>query len=234
VRIDKLKADPTRLRERHRELIQAEKEATGAPAVGPKKSRQLRDLAEEELITQEVPRSKLIECVLDGRLLYVASTAKAYLGTVLLLLRRVEVLAEHKSPWLDHGLPEEMSDIVETRQEYESIHGCRFLKALLGDTDFHFEPEAGRVALALPDERVSLSGAVLGDVHRYVERGAEILAARLTTGELPFTLDGVTFRLSSLRLPSVDGHWTEVLDARLGVLSHLFESLDAKFGALMK
>lgn len=233
VRVDTLRPDPTAVRERVKELVRTEMEMTGAPSVGPKKRKKLRHLAEEELVVRAAPRSKVIECAIDGDTLYVGSTAKRYLGTVVLLLRQAGVESAPKAPWLDRDLPELESEIVEFRDEGQSVYGCRFLRALVGDMDFMVEPETGRVKLATREARVTLAGEVLSDLHRYIDEGAEILSAKLLNGELSFSFDAPNFRVGALSLPVMKtDHWTELLDYRLGVVSDLYERLEGKFDDL--
>ena len=234
VRVDKLRPDPTAVRERVKELVKTEMETTGAPSVGPKKRKKLRHLAEEELLVRASPRSKVIECAIDGDTLYVGSSAKSYLGTVVLLLRQVGIETSYKTPWLDRGLADLESDFLELRDEPQSLHGCRFLRALVGDPEFMVEPESGRVKLATREARVTLAGEVLSDLHRYIEENAEVLSMKLLHGELRFTLDGPSFRVGSLSLPVVKtDHWTESLDYRLGIARDLHERLEQKFEALV-
>lgn len=233
VRIDKLRPDPTAVQERLKQLVKTELEATGAAFIGPKKRRELRNLAEEELITRAMPRSKIVECALDGTVVYVGSTSRGVLGTVRLLLSRAGVDTAPKTPWHDRGLPEVLSEIVEAKDQAESVYGCRFLKALLGDPDFPIEPEAGRARLATREAKVSLSGDVLADLHRYLERDAEVLAAKLLSGDTRFTLDAPGFRLSGVSIPPArTGHWTNDLLQRLEQVAELFERLEKKFGEL--
>jgi hypothetical protein len=98
VRVDRLRADATAVRERVRELVKAETEATGAPFVGAKARKRLRELAEQELLRNQAPRCRILECCIDGPLLYVGSRAKSYVGMVLTLLRQAGVAAEPKAP----------------------------------------------------------------------------------------------------------------------------------------
>jgi len=234
VRIDRLRPDPTAVKERLKDLITVELQTTGARYVGARKKKELRQLAEEELIVRTSPRTKIIECALDGDTVYVGSAAKSDLGTVLLLLRRIGVETTPKVPWLDLGLPELYSDVIETGDETESVYGCHFLKALIGDPDLLVEPEAGRARLATPGARIGLTGEILPDLHRYLERGAEVLALKLLAGETRFTLDGPTFRISGLSLPAPKSdHWTFHLDDRLERIRDLYESLEAKFEQLI-
>lgn len=233
VRIDKLSADPTAVRERLKELIKTELQTTGSSFVGTRKRKMLRELAEEELLVQATPRSKIIEGVLDDRLLYIASTAKGYLGTVLLLLRQIGVVAEPKAPWLDAGDGEVESDILETSEPGQSILGSRFVKALVGDSVLTLEPASGSIRLQTREARVTLAGVVLPELLRYLERGAEILSARLTTGEIGFRFDALDYRINGLKVESGrHDHWSELLDERLEGISAAWELLDRKFEEL--
>ena len=230
VRIDKLRADPTALQERHKGLLRSEMEMTGASFVGSKRRKELRHLAEEELLVNATPRSKIVEGCIDDRVLYVGSTAKADLGVVTTLLRQIEVRTEFKTPWIDRQEQELESDIVEAREPGESIRGCRFLKALLGDREIMFEPETGSVRLQTREARVLLSGSVLGDLHRYVERGAEVLAAKLVTAETRFRLEGMSYRIAGLKVQTErHDHWTELLDERLERIAEVWDLLDGKY-----
>ncbi len=232
VRIDRLKPDPTAVQERVKQLVRAELEA-GAELVGARKRKELRQLAEEELIVKTTPTSRIVECCLDGKLLYVASTAKDHLGKVITQLRKIGIVAEPKTPWLDRGDPEVESDIVAAYEPGQSVLGCRFLKALMGDRDLMFESEAGYVQLQTAETRVTLSGAVTSDLHRYVKRGAEILAAKLLTGDASFRFDALNFRLSGLRVEiGRHDHWTDLLDERLEKIAAVWDLLETKYRQL--
>jgi hypothetical protein len=234
VRIDRRRPDPTAVRERVRELIRVEMEQTGAPFVGPKKRKQLKELAEQELLVGQRPSTRLVECVIDGPVLYIGSTAKTWLGTVLTLLRQAAVAADFKAPWLDEAPDaDESSDIVAPKEPGQSVLGCRFLKALLEDPEVLVEPETGSVRLATREARVTLAGAVLNDLYRYVEEGAEILAAKILLGALPMRFDALSYRIASLKLEAVkDEHWTIELDRRLEQIAGVWETLDTKYAAV--
>lgn len=234
VRMDTRRADATTLRERLREMVKAEMEATGAPFVGPKKRKELRDLAERELIVHQAPRSKIVECVLDGPYLYVASTAKTVLGAVLTLLRQADVAADYKAPWLDEA-PEvdEASDVVMPKEPGQSVLGCRFLKVLLEEPEVLVEPESGNVRLATREAKVALTGSVMRDLIHYLEEGAEILSAKIHLGPVPLRFDALSYRLNGLKLePVKNGHWTHDLDERLEQIATVWEALDGKYAAL--
>lgn len=234
VRFDKVTPDPIAVQERVKEMIKAELDQ-GADFVGPKKRRKMKEMAEEELIFEARPRTKIIEAAIDGQVLYVGSTSKAYLGRVTEMLRRLGVVAELKTPWIDRGDPEMESTIFETYEPGESIAGARFLRALMGDREILFEPESGFVRLQTEDARVTLSGAVLKDLLRYIERKAEILSAKLIAGDpqASFRLDGLNFRVSSLKVETAKhDHWTELLDERLDKISAVFELLENKYDEL--
>lgn len=233
VRIDKLSADPTAVSERLKQLVRAEIEMTGAEFVGPKKRKKLKEMAEEELIQQSTPRSKIIECCIDGDLLHVASTAKAYLGMVLEQLRKVGIIAEAKAPWIDREDPDFESELVMVREPGQSILGCRFLKALVGDPEVMIEGEAGNVRLVTAEAKVTLTGAVLPELHRYIEKGCELLSAKLITAETAFRFDALSYKIAGLRIETDrHDHWTELLDERLEKIQAAWEMLDAKYEAL--
>jgi hypothetical protein len=233
VRVDRRKAEASAVRERLQQLLATELELTGREFVGSKRRRELKELAEAELLVGATPRTKVIECCLDGKVLYVASTAKAYLGVVLEVVRRIGVVADYLTPWPavgefeDDGLPE----IVETREPGQSILGCRCLKLMLEDPEVLLEPEAGSARLRTRQARISLAGDVMADVFAYLEAGAEILSAKLVIGDFRFGFDGLSWRISGLRFERQRfEHWIEALDARLLRISALFEWLDEAYG----
>ncbi len=234
VRIDRVRPDATAVKERLRELIKAEAEATGKPFVGAKTRRKLRELAEAESLMRQAPRIRILECCIDGPVLYVGSTAKTHLGTVLTLLRQAGVEGDFKAPWLDEA-PEadETSDVVLPREPGQSVLGCRFLRALLEEPEVMVEPETGSVRLATREARVTLAGGVLRDLFRYLEEGAEILSAKIHLGAVKLRFDALSYRLSGLKLEPVrNEHWTLDLDQRLEQIAAVFATLDAKYAAL--
>jgi len=234
MRIDRIRPDATAVKERLRELIKAEMEATGKTFVGPKTRKKLRELAEAESALRQAPRTSIVECCIDGPILYVASTAKTYLGTVITLLRQAGVEGDFKAPWLDEA-PEadEMSDVVIPKEPGQSVLGCRFLRVLLEEPDVMVEPETGSVRLATREARVTLAGAVLNELFRYLEEGAEILSAKIHVGTIPLRFDALSYRLSGLKLEPVrNEHWTIDLDQRLEQIADIFELLDGKYAAL--
>ncbi len=241
VRIDKLRPDPTAVQERVKQLVRVELD-DGAAFVNAQKRKELRQLAEEELIVKTTPSSTILECCLDGgttsgplrgHLLHVASTAKSHLGKVIAQLRKIGIVADHKAPWIDRGDPEVESDIVAAYEPGQSVLGCRFLKALMGDSEIMFEGEAGHVQLQTAETKITLQGAVSTDLHRYVQRGAEILSAKLLTGGASFRLDALSFRLHSLRIEiGSHEHWTDLLDERLEKITAVWDLLDGKYKEL--
>lgn len=235
VRIDRLRPDPTAVRERHRELLRVEREEQGVEQVPPKRARALRSLAEEELVLEAQPRSKIVEGVLDGSLLYLATTADSQLGKILQLLRRIGVLADFKTPWNDLGQGDADSEILELHDPLRSLHGSTFLKELLGDRELLIEPGDGYVKLQTREARVILSGSVLRELHRYVDAGAELLAAKLLHADWSLRLDALAFRIGSLRLDrSPPGHWSERLDDRLERVEAVWELLDRKYAEKLR
>jgi hypothetical protein len=234
VRIDRIQADATAVKERLKELTKTEMEATGRPFVGAKTRKKLRELAEAELCARQAPRTRILECCIDNTILYVASTAKSHLGTVLTLLRQAGVEADFKAPWLDEA-PEmdEASDIVIPKEPGESVLGCRFVKALLEEPEVMVEPETGSVRLATREAKVSLTGAVLNELFHYLEEGAEILSAKIHVGTYQMRFDALSYRINGLKLEPVrNEHWTVDLDQRLEQIAAVFEVLDGKYAAL--
>ncbi len=230
VRIDKLAPDPTVLRERLQGLIATEIEMTGFDTVSSRKRKELRNLAEEELLREARPSSKIVEAVLDGNVLQIGSTANSVIGKITLLIRKLGVVAEFKTPWIDAGDEDLESDIMEIHDPGQSLHGSRFLKSILGDRELPLEPAEGYAKLQTERARVVLSGEIMRDVHEYVKDGCELLAAKLLAGEASFRLEALPFRISSLKLrkPAM-GHWTERLDERLEQINEVWELLDRKY-----
>jgi hypothetical protein len=234
VRIDQVRPDATAVKERMKVLIKTEMEVTGRPFVGSKTRKKLRDLAEAESAMRQAPRTRIVECCIDGGILYVASTAKTFLGTVLALLRQAGVEGDFKAPWLDEAPEvEEMSDVVVPKEPGQSVLGCRFVRALLDEPDVMVEPETGSVRLATREARVTLAGAVLNELFRYLEEGAEILSAKIHVGASMMRFDALSYRLNGLKLePVKNEHWTMDLDQRLEQIGAIFETLDGKYAAL--
>ena len=95
------------------------------------------------------------------------------------------------------------------------------------------EPETGSVRLATREARVTLAGAVLHDLIRYLEEGAEILNAKIHVGPVMMRFDALSYRLSGMKLePVKNEHWTIDLDQRLEQIAAIFETLDGKYAAL--
>ena len=229
VRIDRLRADPTLLRERFRDLVRAEIES-GARFVSPTRRRELRELAEEELVTQTLPSSKIIDGCIDGDILYLATTAKNHLGLLTQLLRQIGVEVEPKAPWIDRGDRPVESDIISTHEPGESVLGCRFLKELVGDSEVTVEPESGYLRLQTHDTKITIHGTVFHELLHYLEQDAELLAAKMSTGESTFRFDALSYRISNLKIETgKHEHWTELLDERLEKIGGIFDMLDRKF-----
>ena len=232
VRIDKIQLDATSVNERLKELIKHETETVGPPS--PKTRQKLKQLAEDELMAHPMPRSRIIECVLEETTLYVGATARAHLGLVLELLKRVGVEVDFKTPWLDAGQEEETSPFIELKEPGQSLWGCRFLKKILNDPDIFVEPEKGSVKILTPEGvRVSLAGPVLNELDRFLETEAEVVAARLMMDDYQFGFDGLSYRINGLKMERPPAlHWTEQLDARLDRVKDLWTALDQKYQAL--
>jgi hypothetical protein len=103
----------------------------------------------------------------------------------------------------------------------------------VSDPEIMVEPETGAVRLATRDAVVSLTGGVLNELLRYLERDVEVLAARLVLDDASFRLDGLNWRLSGVRVET-EPHdaWVDTLSERLDALADLLDRLDAKYGAL--
>jgi len=229
VRMDRLRADPTLLRERFRELVRAELDS-GTAFVGAKRRRELREQAEEELVAQTLPTSRIVEGCLDGRLLYVATTAREHLGVVIQLLRRIGVVVEPKAPWIDRGDISAESALVPDLEPGQSVLGCRLLRELVGDMEVSIEQESGYVRIRTLDTNVTLSGSVFHELMHYLELDAEILAANMVAGDVTFRFDALSYRVSNLKVDAEPHeHWTQTLDARLEKLAEVYEMLDRKF-----
>lgn len=234
VRFDKVTADATSVAERVKELVKIETDHVGPPSA--KVRQQLKKQAEDEILQHPSPRSRVIECLLEETVLYVGSTSKTHLGAVLELLKRIGVEVEFKTPWLDSGQEEEFSDVVELKEPGQSVHGCRFLrKLLLDDRDTFVEPEKGSLKAVLPDGvKVVLSGPVHNEVEKLRDNEAEFLAAKLLVEGFAFGLDGLSYRITGLKLENLKNrHWTEQLDLRMEKLKTLWEWLDSKYQLLM-
>jgi len=231
VRIDKIQLDNTLIQERLKELIKIEEEQVGPPS--PQTRRKLKMLAEEELMQHPMPRSKIIECYMTRTTLLVGTTAKGHVGTVLELLKRIGVEVAYQTPWLEAGLEDASSDVVETNEPGQSIWGCRFLRWLLQDPDVLLEPEKGNVKLMSSEgTRITLAGPVLGEVDRFLEQGAEVLSAKILTRNFAFQFDGLAYRISGLKVESFKSlHWIERLENRVEKLNEVWELLDEKFQA---
>lgn len=231
VRMDRLRADPTLLRERFRELAFAELEA-GARFLSAKRRREIREQAEEELTSQTLPASRILEGCLDGSILYVASTAMAHLGIVTELLRKIGVHVEPKAPWIDRGDTERSSTspLIADLQPGQSVLGCRLLRELLGDSEVSIAEDNGFARIRTLETKITLAGSILHEIMHYVELDSEILAANMTAGDVTFRFDALSYRLSNLKIESSKHeHWTERLDERLERIAAVFDLLDRKF-----
>ncbi|CAM2066985.1 Recombination-associated protein RdgC [Sulfidibacter corallicola] len=233
VRIDKVLLDSTLINERLMELIKVEEENVGPPS--PQTRRQLRKLAEDELMEHPSPKSKIIECYIENLILYVGSTSKGHIGAVLELLQRVGIEVEYKTPWIDRGLDEPPNEIVDMKEPGQSIWGCRFLQKLMGDPETIVEPEKGSVKLVTGDgTKVTLAGPVTRELDRLLDSGSEMLSAKVLVKEVSFSLDGLTFRISGFKLDNFKTtHWIEQLEERMEHVKGLWGLLDHKFEMLM-
>lgn len=229
IRIDRLRPDPTLVRERVRRLVYAELE-DGAETVGPKKRREFKNQVQEDVLRNTSPNSRIIECCIDEDILYVASTAKSYLGVVAEMLRKIDVHVEPKAPWIDRGETDFESDVVQTHEPGESPLGCVLLRELAGDTEITIEPENGRVRLQTHESKITLTGVVIHNLFYFLEQEAEILSARMVADDVTFDFDALSFRISNMRITTEpQEHWIETLDERLEKISGVFDLLQMKY-----
>ncbi len=233
VRIDTLKPDPTAVQEYLKELIRAEREATGTPFVHPKRRRALKQLAEEDLLVRAAPRSRVIECCLDDNTLWIGTTAKGHIGIILGQLHAMGIVPDFQTPWAAEAGDGPESEVVGAAEPWQSVFGCRFLRLLLEDPEIAIESERGAVRLATRDAGVTLTGDVMTELLRYVERGAEILSAKMVTADSVFRFDALNFRLTGIRIETEShDHWEELLDERLEKISDVHDFLDRRFAQL--
>lgn len=231
VRTDAVRPDGGAVRERLAQLVAAEKEQTGAETIGPNKRKKLRELAEAEIASRTAPRTKLTECVLDGDVLWVASTANSALSTAMSLARAAGIELRWKTPWLDRGEEDLESELLPTHGPAQSVLGCRFLKALIGREEVLIEPEKGAISLVTPQARVSLRGEVLPDLGRYLQNECELLSARLLWDDLQFRLDALGFCVNGVVIEIEKARtWVERLEARLERIAALYTFLDETYG----
>lgn len=231
VRIDKIQLDSTQIQERLKELIKIEEEQVGPPS--PQTRRKLKQLAEDELMQHPAPRTKIIECYMNRSHLHIGSTSKGHIGTVLELLKKIGVEVDFKTPWLDAGLEDVESEMLELKEPGQSLWGTRFLRWLINDPDILLEPEKGSVKLMSPDgARISLAGPVLQEVDRYIQQGAEILSAKMLAQNYAFQFDGLSYRINGLKMEAHKSlHWIERLETRMETLCEVWDFLDEKFTA---
>ncbi len=228
IRIDRLRPDATRIRERVRELVREEIEE-GAEAVGPTRRRELRKQATEEIVAGTSPNTAMIECCLDDDVLYVGSTAASRLRLVAEQLRRIGVEIAPKVPWSRRGDEFESSFAVAPEASASRV-GFQMMEELVGDTALNIAPEDGRVKLRTRDTDILLRGVVIHDILHFLEQGAEIVAAKMEAEDAKFDFDVESFRISNLSIeiaPSDD--WKETLNRRFERISEVFEMLDMKY-----
>lgn len=228
IRIDRLRPDATRIRERVRELVRDEIE-DGAEAVGPTRRRELRKQATEEIVAVTSPSTAILECCLDDDVLYVSSTATTRLGIVAEQLRRIGVEIAPKVPWTHRGDVFE-SPVAVTPEEPGASIGGRMMEELVGDTVLNIEPDDGRVKLRTRDTVITLKGVVIHDLLYFLEHGAEIVAAKMVAEEATFDFDVTSFRVTNMSIatdPSDD--WLQQLNRRFETISEVFEILDMKY-----
>ena len=232
VRIDKVTVDSTLVKERFKELLKTEEEQVGPPSPNVKK--ELRRLAEDELLSRTAPRSRIIECMIENGVLYAGSNSNNHLDTICGLLKKIGIEVEYKAPWVELGQDQD-SPLVDASNPGESVLGCHFLKKLTEDPSVFVEPEKGSARLITSEgTKVSLSGSVLGELHRFLDEGAELLSAKLIVNETQITFTGLSYQISGLKVEKCHGdHWSEVLDERMDPVRAMWQLLDEKYLAVM-
>ncbi len=228
LRIDRLRPDTTRVRERVRELIQAEIDL--GEDLGPKRRRELRKAAQEEVAATAAASTRILECCLDDDVLYVAATAKTPLVAVAEELERIGVEVAAKAPWVPRGEVDPENPVTLPPEPADSAVGFEMMGDLLGDTVLNIEPDNGRVKLRSRDTQIALAGMVIHDLLHFMEQGADILAAKLVAEDASFDFDVLSFRITNLRIASEPTEdWKEQLNERLEKISEVFEILDMKY-----
>ncbi len=233
IRFDRVRPDPTAVAERLHAYERGESRADGLEHVPARRRRELKTLAEEEIARLTPPRTAFVEGALDGRQLYLASTARSRLGACLTLLRGLGIEAHAKAPWIEAGLEPEPLAGVRFNDPGASAHGCRFLRALIEQGDAMAEPVSGAARVAFGEVEVALKGSIHVELFRLFEQGGEPLSAKLVTEHGAFRFEAPTYRIAGLKSESeLTGGWIERLDTRLGGLRALFDWLDERYARL--
>lgn len=230
-RIDKVQVDATQVKEKLRVLIETEEKMSGK-RVHKKKIRELKELAEDAVYSESSPKTTIIEGYIDQLTLTVGTTSKSQLGTVIGYLRRLGVEVEFKTPWFESPISLEPPVWMEFKDPAQHYAGCLFLKSLREDSSIYIEGVQGSAKLTSPEGiKVSLQGVLGNELNRLVDEDeAEILSAKLQIGDTPLTLDGSTFRISSMKVRNCRSeHWTQRLETRMELIDSIFEVLESKF-----
>ncbi|MCB1041348.1 MAG: hypothetical protein KDC35_00295 [Acidobacteria bacterium] len=229
IRTDQKKVDVHQLKERVKALVKVEMESVGPPSM--KKIQELRKMAEDELLEDQSSTTKIIECVLDDHTLYVGTTAQSQLGSVTAALLKLGIQLDFKTPWIDAGLASESVDHIDYQDAGQSVIGCHYLKWLLSDPVVFPEVDKGLAKLMTPNgTTVSLRGTIHSELERYLDEEAEPLQLKLLFEDTQFTLDGLSFRISGLKVnPYKSQHWMEQLDARMERIKEVWAALDERF-----
>jgi len=232
VRMDKVTPDSTLLKERYRALLKTEEEQVGPPS--PKVKKDLRKLAEDEILSKTLPRCQIVECLIENGIVYIGSTSNNHLDIITGLLKKIEIEVEYKAPWIDLGQDMD-SPLVSTNNPGESVLGCHFLKKLIDLPEVLVEPEKGSVKLITSEGvRIGAGGYVLGELNRFLDEGAEPLTAKLIIGETTLTLVAKSFQIKGMKAERAQGdHWTEILDERMDPVREMWAYLDEKYRDLM-
>jgi hypothetical protein len=233
VRKDTVKIDSTRLKERIQDLLRREEAEVGFPNL--KRKKEIRQMVEEELLRETTPRCKIIECYVDGNILFLGSTSHADQDLVTNLMKKIGFECEPKTPWGDrnqeldcHWLP--------SKHPSHSLLGCIFARKLLNHPDIFLEPEKGSVRMVIPNgTQIGLSGPVVEEVDRLLVQGAEILKEKILFGSgETITFDALDFSISGLKTERFRSDtWQEQLEQRIDAIAALFDRLDHQYEQLM-
>ncbi len=229
IRSDKRTPDANQVKEKLGQLIRSEREDVGPPSMF--KIRELKALAEAEVLDSTSPKTKMIECVIIDDILFVGSVSNADLGIVSAMLLRLEVKIDFKTPWVDAGLKNVESPLFNYRHAGESVLGCHFLQHLIENNPNAMpEPEHGQAKLITASgARISITGAIMPDLDQQLDDHSILTSVKLIQINAPVTFDGLSYRISGLKHPTKFTHWTETILDRVERINDLYEWMDEQW-----
>lgn len=189
VRVDTRRPNATKVRERVRQMVEVELEH-GAAIVGPKKRRELKALAEEELIFEAEIKMKMIEVYILGEDLLIGSASDSDVDRVVGLLRKVGIAPEPVFPW-----GQDVADGSSGREFLGRLSMSRGEELWINSVD-------GAVKINLPEGRVSATGSIGQVLSLLHNKPHEIISAKVILGMDAeggeFHLDGFPWRIRGL------------------------------------